>query len=104
MRLIQNTETFNLRFLCVDDVNKESTEIELLRFTRVVFGVNTSPFILNATIRHHVNTFMLNDNAFALELLKSLYVDDLVSGAKDVNNAFSLSKPDKNLSQIRRVQ
>ena len=104
MRLIQNTETFNLRFLCVDDVNKESTEIELLRFTRVVFGVNASPFILNATIRHHDNTFMLNDNAFALELLKSLYVDDLVSGAKDVNNAFSLSKPDKNLSQIRGVQ
>ena len=32
---------------------------------------------------------MLNDNALALELLKSLYVDDFVSGAKDVNNAFS---------------
>ena len=61
-------------------------------FTRVVFGVNASPFILNATIRHHVNTCMLNENAFALELLKSLYVDDFVSGAKDVNIAFSLSK------------
>ena len=35
---------------------------------------------------------MLHDNALALELLKSLYVDDFVSGAKDVNNAFSLSK------------
>ena len=31
-------------------------------------------------------------NALALELLKSLYVDDFVSGAKDVNNAFCLSK------------
>ena len=81
-----------LRFLWVDDVNKESPEIKLLRFTRVVFGVNASPFILNATIRHHVNTYMLNDDAFALELLKSLYVDDFVSGAKDVNNALSLSK------------
>ena len=45
-----------------------------------------------ATIIHHVNTCMLNDNALAPELLKSLYVDDFVSGAKDVNNAFSLSK------------
>ena len=35
---------------------------------------------------------MLGDNALALDLLKSLYVDDFVSGAKDVNNAFSLSK------------
>ena len=54
--------------------------------------MNASPFILNATIRHHVNICMLNDNAFALEFLKSLYVDDFASGAKDVNNAFSLSK------------
>ena len=61
-----------LRFLWVDDVDKESPEIKLLRFTRVVFGVNASPFILNATIRHHVNICMLNDNAFALEFLKSL--------------------------------
>ena len=34
---------------------------------------------------------MLHDN-LELQLLKSLYVDDFVSGAKDVNNAFSLSK------------
>ena len=81
-----------LRFLWVDDVDKESPEIKLIRFTRVVFGVNASPFILNATIRHHVNICMLNDNAFALEVLKSLYVDDFASGAKDVNKAFSLSK------------
>ena len=75
-----------LRFLWVDDVNKESLEIKLLRFTRVVFGVNASPFILNATIRPHLNTCMLNDDALATELLKSLYVDDFVSGAKDVKN------------------
>ena len=81
-----------LRFLWIDDVNKESPAIKLIRFTRVVFGVNASPFILNATIRHHVNICMLNDNAFALEFLKSLYVDDFASGAKDVNKAFSLSK------------
>ena len=91
MRLIQNTETF-LRFLCLDDVSKESSEINLFRFTRVVFGVNVNQFIPNATIRHYVNTCNLNDNAFALEYLKSLYVDDFVSRAKDVNNAFSLSK------------
>ena len=53
-----------LRFLWVDDVNKELPEIKLLRFTAVVFGA--SPFLLNATIRHHVNTCMLNDNAIAL--------------------------------------
>ena len=48
-----------LQFLWLDDVNKESPEIKLLRFTRVVFGVNASPFILSATVRHHVNTCTL---------------------------------------------
>ena len=57
-----------LRFLWVDDVDQESPEIKLLHFKRVVFGVNASPFILNATIRHHVNTCMLNENLMLLHL------------------------------------
>ena len=40
-----------VRFLWVEDPNKESPEVMVLRFARVVFGVNESPFILNATIR-----------------------------------------------------
>ena len=43
-----------LRFLWVDDINKPSPEIVVLRFTRVVFGVSSSPFLLNATIKHHI--------------------------------------------------
>ena len=93
-----------LRFLWVDDVDQESPEIKLLHFKRVVFGVNASPFILNATIRHHVNTCMLNDNALALELLKSLYVDDFVSGGQGREQCLFFVEGDKTLSQIRRVQ
>ena len=46
-----------LRFLWVDDVNKESPEITLLRFTRVVFGVNAAPsfsMLLSDTMLIHV--------------------------------------------------
>ena len=47
-----------LRFLWVEDVDKESPEIKLLRFTRVVFGVNASPpsfsMLLSDTMLIHV--------------------------------------------------
>ena len=46
-----------LRFLWVDDIEKKLPEILILRFTRVVFGVSSSPFLLNATIRHHVEKY-----------------------------------------------
>ena len=42
-----------LRFLWVDNVNENPPEIRPLRFTRVVFGISSSPFLLNATIRDH---------------------------------------------------
>ena len=64
----------------------------VMRFARVVFGGNSSPFILNATIRHHLNTCLPVDSPLARELLKSLYVDDYVSGDGDVDSAFILSK------------
>ena len=40
-----------LRFLWVKNVKSEEPEIVILRFARVVFGVTSSPFLLNATIR-----------------------------------------------------
>ena len=81
-----------LRFLWIDDLDKENPEVMVMRFARVVFGVSSSPFILNATIRHHLNTCLPVDSALARELLKSLYVDDYVSGDGDVDSAFVLSK------------
>ena len=43
-----------LHFLWVDDIMKERPEPVELRFTRVVFGVSSSPFLLNATIPYHL--------------------------------------------------
>ena len=42
------------RFLWVNDVEKASPVIVPMRFTRVVFGVSASPFLLNATVTHHL--------------------------------------------------
>ena len=45
-----------LRFVWVDDVIKDDPEVIAFRFTRVMFGVSSSPFLLNATIRHHLKS------------------------------------------------
>lgn len=79
-----------LRFLWVDDPLSESPEIQVMRFARVMFGVTSSPFILNATIRHHMNYYSATDPEFVNEVLRSLYVDDYVSGASSEQAAYEL--------------
>ena len=43
-----------LRFLWFDDVFSDQPNLVKLWFTRMVVGVSSSPFLLNATIRHHL--------------------------------------------------
>ena len=47
----------SLRFLWTPDVTAEHPTVIPLRFTRVVFGVNCSPFLLNATINYHIKKY-----------------------------------------------
>ena len=73
-----------LRFLWVNDPFEENPSIRLMRFTRVVFEVTSSPFILNATIRHHLNQYAMIQPDIVKELLRSLYVDDIMRLDQDL--------------------
>ena len=66
-----------LRFLWVENIKDESPKIRELRFNRVIFGAEPSPFLLNATLHHHIKQYD-TDPAFVNEVLKSLYCDDFV--------------------------
>ena len=81
----------SLRFLWVENPNEDPPEILTLRFTRVVFGVSLSPFLLNATINHHMERYRQLDPIFVDRFLSSIYVDDLVSGSKDLESTFTRS-------------
>jgi hypothetical protein len=81
-----------LRFLWLNYPYSSSPSVIHLRFARVVFGVTSSPFILNATIRHHVNQYLLNDPEFVYELLRSLYVDDYASGCESIPRELELAR------------
>ena len=46
-----------LRFLWVEDPFDNDVKLVTMRFTRVVFGVSSSPFLLIATIKHHLEAY-----------------------------------------------
>ena len=69
-----------LRFLWIDDTEGVNPNIVVKRFNRVVFGVTSSPFLMKATIRHHVTKYEANDPQFVSDFLTSLYVDDFNGG------------------------
>ena len=68
-----------LRFLWYENFDADDPEVIILRFTRVVFGLKGSPFLLNGTISSHVSQNIVNEihNVAVLKrLLRNLYVDD----------------------------
>ena len=80
------TETFFASFGLMTSANSYPT----LRFTRVVFGVLSSPFLLNAMIKPHVKRYKDTHPEFVSTFTRSIYVDDVTYGASDDNAAFEL--------------
>ena len=87
---VSKTDRDVLRFLWVKDINTTPAEIVTLRFTRVVFGVSSSPFLLNATINRHMMKYATVYPEFVETFMKSIYVDDISYGAEDDDAAFDL--------------
>ena len=86
-----------LRFLWVTDVTSDSPRVQVFRFSRVVFGVSSSPFLLNATLQHHLSQYSMSHPELVERLLKSMYVDDVVSGARNEEQAEQLYKEAKEI-------
>ena len=50
-----------LRFLWYENLDADDPEVIILRFTPVVFGLTSSPFLLNGTISSHVSRDIFNE-------------------------------------------
>lgn len=57
---------------------KKDGVVRKMRFCRVTFGVNCSPFLLNAVVRIHLLQY--GDSRVVRELQSNLYVDDWLTG------------------------
>ena len=87
---IEESDRDMLRFLWFSDPFDVKGEIQHLRFTRLVFGLKPSPAILGNVIGLHCLNFKTEYPDLVQLLDHSLYVDDLISGADTVANAFQL--------------
>ena len=86
-----------VRFLWGDDPFKNEPKLQVLRFARVVFGVSLSPFLLNATIRHHLERHVDTHKDLVEKILRSIYVNDVVSGASSEEEAYAVYSESKQL-------
>ena len=68
--------------------------IQILCFARIPFGVISSPFLLGATIQHHLKTY---NNPIADQAMNDMYVDNLITGAGSVPEAIQLYRKSKKM-------
>lgn len=84
------------RFLWIKDKNKpvEKDNLITYRFTRVTFGINASPFLLAATIKHHLSKY---NNKLANEISRNSYVDNIMMTANTYEEALEKYKSSKEI-------
>ena len=66
----------------------------LYRFCRAVCGVYASPFLLNATLKHHISQYQAHPE-FVENLSNSFYVDDLVTREQNLERCLFLYQKSK---------
>ena len=86
-----------LRFLWPDDVNAHSAQTVIYRFARVVFGVSCSPFLLNATLKRHIEGYFESHPEVCSRLMSSLYADDVNTGGYTEAEVIELYKISKQI-------
>ena len=79
---VTETDEDALRFLWFKDVTVEKPELQIYKFTRVVFGVGPSPYLLNATVAQHLRQFEETHSNRVKKMRESIYVDDNCNGSK----------------------
>lgn len=83
---LQDKERDVTRFLWLKnpEIPLNDENIQVYRFTRIPFGVISSPFLLGATINYHLQQ---DGSDIANNIRYNLYVDNVVTGTSSVENA-----------------
>ncbi|PFX20422.1 hypothetical protein AWC38_SpisGene15123 [Stylophora pistillata] len=86
------------RFLWLKDPLKPTAEnnVQILRFTRVPFGMISSPFLLAATTKNHLTKA---GTPIAHQIADNMYVDNMITGVETSTQADELYEEAKTLFQ-----
>ena len=79
-----------MRFHWIKD--REILETVALRFTRLMFGLLPSPFVLEGTIKHYLDRYEKSQPETVMELKQSMYVDDMIKGGDNMESAKTLKE------------
>ncbi|GFS85268.1 integrase catalytic domain-containing protein [Trichonephila clavipes] len=88
-----------VRFLWTDSNPRigEKLTLQVYRFNRVIFGVNSSPFLLAATIKYHTEKYNEIHPITVQHLDSFMYVDDWITGRDTREEALFMSRHAKNI-------
>ena len=83
---LQESQRDCTRFLTVQDCNLplKSPNLEVYRFTRVPFGMTSSPFLLSGSVTSHLQD---QDDNLVKVCATDFYVDNFVRSDSDVDTA-----------------
>ena len=86
------------RFLWLRDPYKPTLEniVQELRFTRVPFGMISTPFLLTPTIKNHLTKAATH---IAHQIVDNMYVDNMITGVETSTQANEMYKEAKKLFQ-----
>ena len=89
-----------LRFLWIR--SPENHEVVHYKWKRLPFGLNSSPFVLRAVFKKHVEELRPEFPDAVGLILDQLYVDDLLGGADDTEAALAIANAAKDMfAQIK---
>ena len=79
------------RFLFTEGPSDESQTSFVYRFTRILFGLSSSLFLLSAKIKHHLKKYSQKYVETVNFLNENIYVDDIIGNRSSVDQALNVS-------------
>ncbi|GFS51742.1 integrase catalytic domain-containing protein [Trichonephila inaurata madagascariensis] len=79
------------KFWFSNHFSDESRLSSVYRFTRVLFGINSSPFLLSATIKHDLKKYSEKYTDTVNFLNENIFVDDITGSQLFINQALTIT-------------